>query len=337
MRLTTEPGRRFVGPEDEADVCVIVVTFQSADSIEALINSLRAEAAYHRLRVIIADNASTDATVTIVRPHTDVLLIETGGNLGYAGAINVASDHIGQADAVLILNPDLTVAPGAMDAMLRRMHMSRAGAVVPRILDPGGANYPSLRREPSLTRALGDAAMGAKIPRRPGFLSEGILDPRAYKLPHAVDWATGAAILIDRTVTDQVGPWDERFFLYSEETDYCRRIRDEGRTIWFEPSAVMTHSQGGSGRSIDLDRLLAVNRVRYARKHSRPISAAAFRAAVILHEAVRSYAAAHREVLRTMIWEQTWSTLPHARGDADETRCPERLEASSSRLTTEAP
>ncbi|HEY9291177.1 MAG TPA: glycosyltransferase family 2 protein [Microlunatus sp.] len=308
---------RFVGPSDPAQVCVVIVTFHNADSIEALISSLRAAAATHRLRVIVADNASADATVSMVRRHPDVLLIETGGNLGYAGAINAASASIGSADTVLILNPDLTIEPGAIDAMLQRMQVSHAGAVVPRILNPDGSISPSLRREPSILRALGDAAMGAKVPRRPGFLSENIADPAAYTSPQPVDWATGAAILIDGEVAARVGPWDERFFLYSEETDYCRRIRVARKTIWFEPSAVVVHSQGGSGRSVDLDRLLAVNRVRYARKHLSPAAAATFRGAVVLHELVRSYAPAHRAILRSVVSERTWSSLPRARLSQD--------------------
>lgn len=312
MGMMEQSEHRFVGSTQQAEVCVIVVTFQSGESIAALITSLRNEAASHRLRVIVADNASSDATVAIVRRHTDVQLIETGGNLGYAGAINAASANIGNSDTILILNADLMVEAGAIGAMLRRMTTSSAGAVVPRILTSDGAIYPSLHREPSVLRALGDAAMGAKVRNRPGFLSQNILDAAGYKSPRTVDWATGAAILIDGGVARNVGPWDEQFFLYSEETDYCRRIRDAGGTIWFEPSAVVVHSQGGSGRSIDLDRLLAVNRVRYAKKHSPPVAAAAFRGAVVLHELLRSYSPAHRAILRTLVSEPTWSSLPHA-------------------------
>lgn len=316
ISVMEESKPQFVAPADHADACVIVVTFQSEHSIVPLISSLRGEAAAHRLRVIVVDNASSDATVRIVRRQADVLLIETGGNIGYAGAINVALAKVGRADAILILNPDLIVQPGAISAMLCRMRVSHAGAVVPRILNSSGAVYPSLRREPSVPRALGDAVMGGKVSRRPSFLGEGVLNKAAYECPKRVDWATGAAILIDRAVASCVGAWDEQFFLYSEETDYCRRMRDAGNTIWFEPSAVVTHSQGGSGRSIDLDRLLAVNRVRYARKHSTRAVALAFRVAVILHEAMRAYAPAHRAVLKTLMSEETWAALPHARLDA---------------------
>jgi GT2 family glycosyltransferase len=312
--LTTPPSHpgHFVGPEGFADVAVLIVTYQSARDVAKLIISLRGETASQRLRVVVADNGSRDGTLVALRAHPDVIVCPTGGNLGYAAGINVAARAVGQADTLLVLNPDLMVEPGCIEALLRRRRLVGAGVVVPRILDSDGATYPSLRREPTLLRALGDAAFGSRLASRPGFLGEIINRKSDYDEPHQVDWATGAALLIGSDVASKVGEWDERFFLYSEETDFMRRVREAGETIWYEPAAVVQHAQGGSGSSVDLHRLLTVNRVRYVSKRRGPVYAGLFRAVVALHELARATRPAHRAALRTVLSPTTWQSLPRA-------------------------
>src|SRR5262249_2250248 len=141
------------------------------------------------------------------------------------------------------------------------------GAVVPLMLEEDGATNPSLRREPSLIRAIGDAFLGNKIRARPAFTSEHDFRPASYVEAHDVDWAGGAALLVPGVVAREVGKWWDEFFNYSEEIDYFRRIRETGRRIRFEPSAVVRHRGGGSGRSPELAALMAVNRIRYIKRY----------------------------------------------------------------------
>lgn len=306
----------FVSANEAADVVVITVTYNSAAHIGRLIESLRGEATTCRLRVIVVDNSSADGTVDIVRSHGDVLVAPAGGNVGYAGGINVGMRQAGASAApVLILNPDLTVDRQCISYLLACQRRTGAGAVVPKILEPDGAIYPSLRREPSLTRALGDAALGSRMPARAGLWSEMVTNPEEYERPHRIDWATGAALLVDADVAQRVGAWDEQFFLYSEETDYFRRIRELGAHVWYEPGASVHHAQGGSGSSPELASLLTVNRIRYVRKHHGRGAAAVYRAAVALHELVRSYMPAHRQALHHVLSEPSWIDLPHAQRD----------------------
>lgn len=301
----------FIGAEEHADIAVIIVTYRNADDVSALLASLRADANELRIRVIVADNSPTDETRNVVQRHPDVLFFSTGGNLGYSGGINAAMTHVGDADAIAVLNPDLVVEPGCLRALRARQLQSDAAIVVPRIVEPDGLT-PSLRWEPSLLRMLGDALFGGRFRSRPQRLSEIVFAPAAYRTAHTADWATGAALLIDAKTAAAVGPWDERFFLYSEETDFFRRARESGGKVWFEPTATVHHSQGGSGSSIDLDRLLAVNRIRYARKHH-PLAVAAFyRAVVVSHELLRSASSRHRAILCTVVSERSWTRLPHA-------------------------
>jgi exopolysaccharide biosynthesis WecB/TagA/CpsF family protein len=280
---------RFVGAGERADVAALVVSYRSAATMERLLTSLRAEAATGvRIRVVVVDNASDDGSLALAAAHSDVVAVDAGANVGYAAAINIARRHAGDAGALLVLNPDLVVLPGAVSTLLARMDSSSAGIVVPLLLDAAGAPSRSLRREPTRLRALGDALLGDKVLDRPAFSSETDSDPESYQHAHRIDWATGAAMLIDALVAARLGDWDERFFLYSEETDYFRRARDLGAEAWFEPAAQVVHDGGGSGSSTALAALLAVNRVRYVQKFHGALYSSTFRLVVLAAESARS-------------------------------------------------
>ncbi|WP_260980487.1 glycosyltransferase [Microbacterium paludicola] len=308
--MNTSDPARFVSPDAPADVAVIVVTYNSEADIAGLIDSVRPDAAQLRLRFIVADNDSTDDTVGIVAAHDDVILVRTGGNRGYAGGINAAMRAAGDAAAVLILNPDLRVGTGTIRRMLSRLRSDAStGIVVPRILDEDGSTSWSLRREPGLLRAASDSLFGRMWQARPAALTEYIRDPARYESARVVDWATGAAMLIRRETADRVGPWDERFFLYSEETDYFRRSRAAGWRAVYEPDATVMHRGGGSGVSRDLVALSVVNRVRYAEKHH-PGTAGLYRALVILGEQLRRGDPTHDRA-RWALWNRDrWAALP---------------------------
>jgi len=302
----------FVLPDSWADISVVVVTYNSSDDIGTLLAGLRAEAARLRLRVIVCDNGSSDDTVAQLRVHDDVITLATGVNAGYAGGINRALDRLGPCGSVLILNPDVRLESGALENMMTRLRQPGVGVVVPKIVDDEGQTYPSLRREPTVFRALGDAAFGRRLPGRPALLSEIDHQMDHYATARPTDWATGAAMLIDRTVSDQIGPWNEDFFLYSEETDYCRRVRDAGYQVWYEPQAVVQHHGGGSGTSPDLEALLSVNKLRYAEFNMGRLRASAFRLAIALSEIARSSDPVHRRTLGFVVNRDRWPELPEA-------------------------
>lgn len=293
---------------DRVDCAVIVVTYNSANSIVGLLDSLPGASDGITLRTIIVDNGSSDATCELVRGRVDVTLIETGANLGYAGGINVGRDHVGPFEMLLVLNPDMTLAPGAIAELAQALRDPDVGMAVPRILNAAGETERSLRREPTVARAIGDALLGGRLSRRPGWMSEMVWDDKAYMSPHSIDWATGAAVLVSAECDVAVGAWDERFFLYSEEVDYAARVRAAGFRIEYVPSAKVHHQAGGSGASDQLVALLAVNRIRYAAKWQR--RARFFRVAVTLHELLRAGDSSHRFALKTVVARRRWSTLP---------------------------
>src|ERR1700739_1952839 len=297
----------FLGADAYADVAVVVVTYNSASDIALLIDDLRLAALDRPLRVIVIDNRSSDGTADIVRAHPDIRLIESGANFGYAGAINAALPFTAPCEAVLFLNPDVRLMPGAVTRLLGPLIADdRNGVVIPLMLDVNGVPFSSLRREPSLTRAVGDALLGSRVWRnRPGFMSECDYRPASYIYAHDVDWATGAALLVRADVVRELGDWNEEFFLYGEETDYFRRIRESGRRVRFEPSAVVKHRRGGSGTSPAIATLMAVNRVRYVERHHGCVFAVLFRAVVALAEMVRSFDRVHRHTLAVVLNRQS--------------------------------
>jgi GT2 family glycosyltransferase len=298
---------RASGRPGQVDCAVIIVTYNSAADIVGLLESLPAAAAGLTLRTVVVDNGSTDATARLVRAFPGVRYVETGANLGYAGGINAGREHAGDCAALLVLNPDAVPEAGALREMATALDDPRVGVVAPMLLDAEGRVYPSLRRDPTLGRAIGDALLGGRIVRRPGWLSVMVRDESRYGQRHAADWATGAALLVSAACDRSVGRWDERFFLYSEETDYAARARDAGFRVEYVPTARVHHRGGGSGQSRSLTALNAVSRIRYMEKRcQRP---RAYRAAVILHELLRSGDPGHRTALRFVLRRSRWPAL----------------------------
>jgi N-acetylglucosaminyl-diphospho-decaprenol L-rhamnosyltransferase len=315
--LATQPAFAFASFDDIADCTAVIVAYNSAADIAGLLDTLPAAAAGLRVRVVVVDNDSADDIAQVISRYPGVMLIPAGGNLGYAGGINVGRRNLGDTRSVLILNPDLRLAPGSLRRLAAALAEPGTGAVVPAFLDENSDRFPSLRREPTLPRALGDALLGRRWPRRPPWLSEMIWDSRPYHRAGTVDWATGAIMLISAEADRAVGAWDEeRFFLYSEETDYCRRLREAGYAIRYVPDAAVRHRGGGSGSGPDLYALNSMNRIRYFAKYHAAPATALFHAVVVLHELLRLRRPASRRALRALLWPPSRATLPGPRAAA---------------------
>jgi GT2 family glycosyltransferase len=269
------------------DVAVVVVTHNSASHLDALLASLDGAMGGCRTRLLAVDNASTDDTLVRLRADGRAEVFARPDNRGYAAAINFAVDRTREASAVLVLNPDLMLGVGSIPTLLRAAGESRVGIVVPQLRGPDGSIYHSLRREPTVRRALGAAVMGGRFAQRFPQLCETVGDECAYHERRDVDWATGAAMLVTRQCLDVTGPWDESYFLYSEETDFAERSRRAGFRVLFEPDAVVTHTGGQSLTSPRLRTMLVLNRIRYFRRRHGQMRSAAFYSAVLWDEFVR--------------------------------------------------
>jgi GT2 family glycosyltransferase len=281
---------------------IVVVTYNSASDIVALLGSLEAGGATATdWKVVVVDNASTDATVELVHAMGGALCLEAGGNAGYAAAINIGRRAAAPYDALLILNPDARVEVGAIAALRQALERPGVGVAVPRIRHDDGSVSLSLRRWPSIGRAIGESLFGDRWASRPAWLSEVVRDPRCYERRTPAAWATGAALMVSRGCDAAVGDWDEGYFLYSEEVDFADRAWRSGFRLELEPTAEISHRGGGSGQSPELAELLTKNRVRYYRTRHGRIATTAFTAAVALGELLRLGHAEHRAALRGLV------------------------------------
>ncbi|MEU6933128.1 glycosyltransferase family 2 protein [Streptomyces sp. 2RAF24] len=295
--------------QDTAPVAVLVVTWNSAEVLPGFLESLPAGMGGLDWRLVVADNASSDDTVAVVRKHApEATVVETGRNGGYSFGINAAlraaASWEGGFGPVLICNPDVRMDEGCAATLIGALGEplpdgTRVGVSVPLLHEEDGSLIHSLRRESSVTRALGEAVLGNRRAGRFPRWSELVTAPSAYTGRTSADWATGALLALSRECVAACGPWDESFFLYSEETEYCLRARDLGLRTRLEPRARATHLGGDSRVSPRLWSLLVVNRVRlFRRRHGLPATVA-FRSAVLLREASR--AALGREPARAAV------------------------------------
>lgn len=243
------------------DLAIVIVTYNSAEVINGLLDSIPAALDGVSADVVVVDNGSTDETADVVAARRDCRLVRST-NVGYAGGINRGAREAYCADAILILNPDLRLEPGSARILLTALREPGTGITAPRVLYPDGSLHYSLRREPTLARTLG--LTGTRL----NTFAEYINRSEEYEKPQIVDWALGAVLAISRECFDALGGWDESYFLYSEETDFCLRAGDLGFATRYEPAAVTIHIGGQSGQSVNTHVMQIVNRVRlYRRRH----------------------------------------------------------------------
>jgi GT2 family glycosyltransferase len=244
-------------------VGIVIVTHNSARHIADLLDSIPSAIGDVDARIVVVDSGSSDDTANIVRTWPDTKLVTTN-NVGYGAAINLGAATLSNVTALLVLNPDLRLSLNSVPTLLDELVDPQVGIVVPKLTDEHGTLSYSLRNDPTVARALGLGWL-----KRTTF-SETITDRDRYDSPFFVDWATGAAMLIRRNCFDNLGGWDPSYFLYSEETDFCIRARNQGWRIRFTPAAIAAHIGGGSGRNDTLHGMQLVNRVRlYGRQHAR--------------------------------------------------------------------
>lgn len=296
------------------DLAIIIVAYKSAGDLPALLESVPRAVGELEWHAIVVDNYGLDDLSAVAGADPRVTVMQTGANLGYSGGLNHGLQHAPESRYTVFLNPDLTLHENALSALVSACRPGSLGdvaAAVPVVLDETGAVQPSLRREPTVRRSLGEALFGDRWAARPAWLAEMVRDPAVYHAPAPVEWATGAALVVRSDALAAVGPWDsQRFFLYSEETDYSRRIRACGHVIVFVPDAVVSHRGAGSGSSSALEALMAVNKLRYFRKWHGPAASAAFFCVAVLHNLLRANRPHSRAILTALLVAPSRTNLP---------------------------
>ncbi len=284
------------------DVSIVVVLYNSACHVDAFLDALPAATSGVRAwQLVVVDNGSTDDAAARIAARVPHAVVVREDNRGYGAGINAGMSAAAPSRALLALNADVRLGPASVKALLAGLNENGVGITVPRLFTLEGTLGLSLRREPTVLRALGEAVLGWRAGRYPA-LGEMVTDPAAYTRPVQADWASGCVMLISRSCLEVVGPWDERYFLYSEETDFALRARDAGFALRLVPSATAIHV-GGADNVPALWSLLTLNRVRlFGRRHG-PAHTAAFWGAVTINEALRALVGRpkHRAALAALL------------------------------------
>lgn len=213
---------------------IVIVSFNAGADLQACLLSLEKGPPSIEHEVIVVDNGSVDSSAAAAERMPGVRVIRMGRNTGYAAANN-AGIRQSRGDLLLLLNSDTLVPPGALDRLIERLRATEGAAVAgPRLVDGEGRPELSFGRMMSPLNELWQkrrtAAWIATETAREQF----------------VDWVSGACLLVRRTDAEAVGLLDERFFLYTEDVDFCHAIRMRGGKVLFTPAAEITHLRGRS-------------------------------------------------------------------------------------------
>lgn len=224
----------------QSRVDVVIVHYNTAAMLRSCLEAVSAIGDGLLGRVVVVDNGSADPAVEQIKvAFPDVELICNRRNLGFAAACNKGI-AAAESSYCLLLNPDAQIDERALKILLDRMTAhADAGVVAPRLINPDGSLQWSCRRYPTVPALL---ARGARL----GALMKGPLDNYLMRdwdhgEVRTVDWVTGACLLLRRAALDEVGPLDERFFLYCEDIDLCRRMQLAGWKVYYEPAAIVAH------------------------------------------------------------------------------------------------
>jgi hypothetical protein len=257
---------------------VVTVSYRSRDLLRDCLSALREQP----FRVSVVDNDSRDGTVEMIEAEfPEVRLIRAGRNLGFAAANNLAIRG-GDSDYVLALNPDTRVTPGALEQLVELMDSRpEIGICGCRLeLDGGGFDHAAKRSFPTVLGALGHFTGLGRRAAEPGRLSQ-------YRAPGVdagpVDAVNGAFMLMRRSTLDEIGLFDEGFWMYMEDLDLCYRCWQAGKTVWYEPGVTVAHVKHGSSgdyRTPRLNYAFHYGMYRFFRKHYAPGRNALVNAAV---------------------------------------------------------
>ena len=293
------------------DLAIVIVSTNMAHWLPPCLSSIFAHAGDLSLDVVVVENESTEGTRQLVESEFPEARVVTCRNRGFSHANNQGWLTC-KARYALFLNPDTEILSGTFADLVSSMdERPTVGLAGVKQLGPDGKLQPTIRRFPSVTRALGEALWSERWPRRPEWAGERELDPTPYEEELEIDWTSGSFMLARREALLSAGLLDERSFMYTEEPDLCLRIRNAGWKIVHLPEMTIVHHAGKAGKNPRMEAQNAFARLRYARKHYSGLHRAMFVGAVGLgygvraavparSECGRSRRAASRLALRTM-------------------------------------
>jgi GT2 family glycosyltransferase len=234
------------------------------------LSSVYARSGGLELDVVVVDSGSSDGTVDLVRrDFPDVCVVATE-NRGFASANNRGLEIV-DAEWVLFLNPDTQILSGTLGELISTLRARpTVGLAGVKQIDENGDLDLTMRRFPTVARTLSTSLGGERLPFRASWLGERVLEVDLYCRETLCDWTVGSFMLVRSATLDAVGGMDERFFLYSEETDFCRRIKQAGWEVIHLPQMTILHESSPTASDARLNGQMAFARRQYMAKHFSP-------------------------------------------------------------------
>jgi len=273
------------------DLSFSVLSYRTPALLRQCLAALERDLDQLEMDVTVVDNASGDGSADMVADHFPwVRLICSERNLGFGAAHNLAL-RTARGRYLLVLNSDATPGPGALRTLVAFLDAHLSVAVAgPRLRYPDGRVQPSRRRFPTVATLLFESTQLQRFSPDNAVLRRYYMADRSDDEPQEVDWLVGACLCVRAKAAAEVGLFDERFFMYSEELDWCRRFRAAGWRIAYVPEAEVMHLEGASAR-LDLgarDRFFQTSKLQYAAKWHGPMVARVLRGYVVLEYVARA-------------------------------------------------
>lgn len=253
------------------DLSIIIVNWNVCQLLRRCLAAIETNRSGLSLEVIVVDNASSDSSVQMVEQEFPrVHIIASQENLGYTGGNNFGAKEA-RGRYLLILNPDTEIVGNALEQMVAYLDSHpTVGAVGPQLLYPDGSVQSSRRRFPQLSTVFfQDAPFSWRWFPDNRFAQMHRVADRPDDDIQPVDWLVGAALMIRHETWQEVGLFDEQFFMYSDEVDWCHRCRDAGWEIHYLPLAQVVHHHKGSAGQVTTATQVRFHRSRilYFRKY----------------------------------------------------------------------
>lgn len=280
--LPTERGAR-ASSAGAYDLSIVVVTHNGLDLALETLESAMARAGGISVEWVVVDSGSTDGTPDAIEARWPEIEVMRLPNVGFAAANN-AGLAAAKGRYLLALNPDTVVRWGRFRALVEAMDARPDVGAASVIQEEADGSLQSMRRDPTVARALCEALLLRRLPGLRRF-QERELDQAAYAEERTADWLVGAVLLLRRRALEAVGGFDERFFMYSEEADLCRRIRAAGWEVRHLPVMRILHYGGAPNPRLVAQQ--SYSRLQYAAKHFGRARALLYRAVLALHHLVR--------------------------------------------------
>lgn len=223
------------------DISIIIVNYKSEEKALSCVESIKAsDMAGLSYEIIVVDNASGDeGAETIKEKFSDVILIKSEKNLGMGGGNNSGIKKA-KGDYALILNPDIFVNRGAIKKLYDYIKKDKSiGLLAPKLLNPDGSlQYSCFRDFNFFTPVLRRTFLGKIFT---SSVDKFLMKDFGHDEIKEVDWVMGSCFIIKKELMDELGGFDERFFMYFEDTDLCRRVHQTGCKVVYNPEAVVIH------------------------------------------------------------------------------------------------